>query len=149
MASRRVHVALGVPSGIGAAAYAARQQTGNRLIIESVGGGVGGYVGALLPDILEPAVSSWHRSTCHSWAVVGIAVQTVPDEIRRWQEYCRAQAAHHERQRDTSQDSVARTWHGACAMFWLLAAGFAAGLAAGYASHLVLDATTARGLPLI
>jgi len=149
MASRRAHVAVGIPSGVVAGVYAARQQKHDWLITESVGGGMGGYVGALLPDVLEPAVSSWHRSTCHSWAAVGVAVQTVPEQIRRWQAYCRAQASDHESQRDASEDPVVRAWHGTCAMFWLLAAGFAAGLAAGYASHLMLDATTPRGLPLI
>jgi membrane-bound metal-dependent hydrolase YbcI (DUF457 family) len=34
-------------------------------------------------------------------------------------------------------------------MFWRFAAGFANGLAAGYVSHLALDAATPRSLPLL
>ncbi len=34
-------------------------------------------------------------------------------------------------------------------IFWRLAAGFANGLAAGYLSHLALDAMTPRSIPLL
>lgn len=148
-ASRRVHVAVGVPAGAAVAAYAARNEHGSAFLLESIGGSVGGYVGALVPDVLEPAVSSWHRSVCHSWVAVGVGVKSLPEHLARWQAYCRAHAAEHERRRDASDDAMARAWHAACAIFWLLVSGFALGLVAGYASHVALDAATPRGLPLL
>lgn len=36
-----------------------------------------------------------------------------------------------------------------CEFFWRAAAGFGNGLAAGYLSHLVLDAGTPRSIPLL
>jgi len=38
---------------------------------EVAGGALGGYVGGLLPDVLEPAISSWHRDVAHSCAAGG------------------------------------------------------------------------------
>ncbi len=38
------------------------------------------FLGSLCPDVLEPALHSWHRGPCHSLAAGGVAghVATVP-----------------------------------------------------------------------
>ncbi len=45
--------------------------------------------------------------------------------------------------------SLTRLWLTICELFWRALAAFANGLAAGYLSHLVLDAGTPRSIPLL
>src|SRR5574337_275704 len=147
MARRRTHLIVGTPSGAAVAAYMAREQPSWKLPAEAAGGALGGAVGALLPDVLEPAFNSWHRSIAHSYATAGVGVATIPQRLSSWQEYCRRQADLHERLRERSFDEWSRLWHYLCAFFWHVMSGFIAGAAVGYLSHLALDMMTPRGLP--
>jgi hypothetical protein len=45
--------------------------------------------------------------------------------------------------------SLEQTWAEISEFIWTLLAGFLNGLAAGYVSHLLLDATTPRGIPFL
>ncbi len=93
-------------------------------------------------------MSSWHRSLAHSYALVVVGFATVPDRVFRWQEYCRVQAAFHDRMSQASLEEWRRAWHALCAFLWRVAGGFMVGVAVGYLSHLALDQATPRGLPL-
>jgi hypothetical protein len=149
MANRKTHLTAGIASGTAAAIYTARDQTGAAFIGEIVGGAVGGAAGGLLPDLLEPAIHSWHRSTAHSIATataVGIAAaRSVPD----WQQWCRKNAAHHDSLHASATDILSSAWHAFMAFLWRFFSGFAAGLPVGYLSHLALDAGTPRSVPLL
>jgi len=100
-----------------------------------------------MPDILEPAADPNHRKFAHS-LVVGGALSVA--RFGEMQLSCRRRAdAAHQRllshipgcpERDTTLLEV---------LIWRFLAGAAVGFAVGYASHLVLDATTTKGLPLI
>src|SRR5258708_140013 len=68
MADGKTHKAIGMTSGAIFAAYKAKNQTPENFIIEAIGGALGGYAGGILPDYLEPAISSWHRDIAHSVA---------------------------------------------------------------------------------
>jgi hypothetical protein len=149
MANRKTHLTAGIACGTAAAIYTARDQTGAAFIAEIVGGAVGGAAGGLLPDLLEPAVHSWHRSTAHSFATataLGItATRSVPD----WQHLCRMNAARHDTLHGSATDILSSAWHAFMAFLWRFFSGFTAGLPAGYLSHLALDARTPRCIPLI
>ena len=108
-----------------------------------------GAVGSMIPDALEPATSSWHRSFAHSHlASVAIPAVTVPGIIE-WQERCRITAEEHQTLAAQATDGWSRFWHQFLAFVWHMLSGAAVGLVAGYLSHLVLDSTTPRGLPVI
>lgn len=149
MANGRVHAVVGAASGAALAAYRGRSQELEDQLVEVLGGALGGYVGGKLPDWIEPAVSSWHRDIAHSWTTGG-GIVTVMPKLEQWEQHCRQRAAHYRALRTVpGVDPLTQLLYCLAEMFWRLAAGFASGLAAGYASHLVLDAFTPRGLPLL
>src|SRR5208282_4514631 len=91
MANRRTHRKVGRVTGAVYAAHRAKDQKVGHFITESIGGVIGGDMGAIAADWLEPAVSSWHRGTAHSWAAGGI-VLSLGDTLARAEIFCRGQA---------------------------------------------------------
>src|SRR5262245_29269949 len=92
MADRKTHTAVAVVSGVVAAAVVEKEpQDGFRRALQLVGGGVGGYIGGRLPDVLEPATSSWHRDFCHSW-LVGAGAVGVTKRLEEWRRFCEQEA---------------------------------------------------------
>ena len=149
MPNGRTHRIAGAVTGGGAALYRARAQSAPHQLAEAVGGTAGGLFGGMLPDVFEPALSSWHRSFAHSWTT-GLTLTTVTGKLESWEQSCRTRAEHYRSLRDgPSIDPMLRVWYWIAEYFWRAAAGFAAGLLTGYLSHLALDAMTPRGLPLI
>lgn len=119
-------------------------------IIEAIGGALAGMLGARLPDWIEPAIHSHHRSTFHSVAAGTALYKKATSTAGSWEAMCRANVAHFEAR--LREPTIAGNDRLACALLaflWRLAVGFVAGGAAGYISHLILDATTPRSLPLI
>lgn len=108
------------------------------VVMRMLGGYLGGRVGAKIPDWLEPAVSSWHRSTAHSVVVGATLFEVTRQNIDAWEEHCRAKQA--EAQAGANQADV---------FFWALASGFGPAVVAGHLSHIALDAQTPRSIPLI
>jgi membrane-bound metal-dependent hydrolase YbcI (DUF457 family) len=101
----------------------------------------------MLPDWLEPASTPNHRDLAHSWLMLFAVSQA---KINAWQRDCHARAETYEAFARNPQMTAG--WQ-LCyqILAWLnrFLAGFLAGLKAGYASHLTLDALTPFGLPLI
>jgi membrane-bound metal-dependent hydrolase YbcI (DUF457 family) len=147
MAGRRTHVVVGMTAGALTAAYSSQGRTSQ--LPETVGGLFGGALGGLAPDHLEPAISSWHRSICHSYALAAVGLARLPQQLSAWQEHSRNQADLHDELGMVCTDDASRLWHLLCAFLWRLASGAVLGFAVGYASHLVLDCATPRGLPLV
>jgi inner membrane protein len=102
---------------------------------EVLGGAAAGLVTSALPDVLEPATHPGHRGVAHSVAALGTGVGLGLPAAHRFQDRV-ARASGDE------TDPVKRFMAQFCA-------GAAAGAVAGYGSHLLLDATTPRSLPLI
>jgi len=158
MADRKTHIVAGITAGIGYAAYQAKEQSTPNRLTEIAGGGVGGYLGALLPDILEPGVSSWHRGTAHSWSA-GAGIVSLRDRLAGWEKFCREQAENCKAIPMMSVDAftfvpapvdpISDLFAKLAEFLWRFLAGLANGLAAGYVSHLALDAVTPRSLPLL
>lgn len=147
MPGRRTHKAVGAITGTAYAFYRGRGQSEGNRILEGFGGGVGGAVGGMLPDLLEPALTPNHRGLAHS-VLVGAGI--VSAQLDQWSEWCRQKADHYRALQDSTQSDPAKRflW---CLVKMLLriAAGFLAGVQAGYASHLALDALTPKSLPLV
>jgi hypothetical protein len=163
MPDSRTHKCVGVAAGLGFAAYKAKEQNGLDFFMEIVGGAIGGWPGARLPDIFEPAISSWHRGTAHSLSAAGAIVSQAP-RLDAFAAFCREQAesckASPRRVLMVPVDGkvvplelsegVGNFLSKIEELLWRFLAGFVNGLAAGYISHLALDAVIGqRGIPLL
>ena len=129
--------------------YKARSQNELGLFLEGVGGAFGGMAGGVLPDLLGPPNSSWHRSTAHSVLPVAIAGAYWSANLDEWQMKLRLLADHHHGARSQTTDVLAVCWHAFVEWVLRLLAGSLAGFGAGYLSHLALDLQTPRCVPLI
>jgi len=172
MPNRPAHLALGTGAGALAAGasvafrYKRRPEAPRRLLhdIAQVGGGAlaGRYAGAL-PDIIEPAIHPNHRGFGHS-AVVGggVASLSFVERLREWEDGCRDRAEGFRGRRleechafqqsnggDACRHFLRAAWFFLCEMFWAALAGVPVGAAAGYVSHIVADATTPKGVPMV
>ena len=158
MPGKLVHQCVGAGSGGVYAGFRAKDQQGSSYWIEVIGGICGGYTVATLPDKLEPAVSSWHRGPFHSVTTGGVVV-SVSGKLAEWGRICRekADACRIVPQVENIQTGewiplprtpVEEFMAQIAELFWRFLAGFLNGLAAGYVSHLVLDAVVGtRGIP--
>ena len=150
MPGMNTHRRVGGALGLAYAAYHARDLGPQPFAFESLGGLVGGVIGGSVPDVVEPAISSWHRSTAHSWALGGTAVASV-QKVEQWALAMRPPvrvipAGLVQRPTVPVASSPQFTWEMAIGHFL---SGFLRGLLVGYISHLALDAGTKRGLPLL
>lgn len=148
MANRHAHRIAGSAFGGTAAFLLARDQAPAHRLVETLGGGLAGGWGGRLPDVFEPALHPWHRSTAHALVPAGaVGALGVPRlrsgqaRVRQWAERCRTR-------RDVATSKIEQFLWWLAEMLCRLAAGAMAGAPAGYASHLLLDAATPRGLPL-
>jgi hypothetical protein len=91
MPGRETHTYVGIAAGIGHAAFQAKEQKPLNLLIEAAGGALGGWCGGQLPDVFEPATSSWHRSLAHS-GTTGTAIVFGRGKLMEWQTFCRERA---------------------------------------------------------
>jgi hypothetical protein len=148
MPNRQTHLAFGAASGAAKAAWEVRNLPARQLVPEIIGGGFGGLSTSTLPDVLEPAVHSWHRSVAHAGSSGIIGTLAIQQKIAKWQDLCRSEANRHDYLSAAAQDDWARFWHSVIAFVLRVASGILAGLPAGYASHLVLDAMSPRSIPL-
>jgi len=73
---------------------------------------------------------------------VGGGVLALRATLAELAQHCRNNAAR-------VQNIDGHFWAGLAELFWRLLAGFLNGLSAGYASHLLLDAMTPRGIPVV
>lgn len=100
-----------------------------------------------MPDILEPATSPNHRKLAHSVATGGALGLA---KIAELQAACRRRAiTQNQLAARCAPRSTERSNAEFTAFAWTFTAGLVVGFAAGYASHLTLDALTQRSLPLI
>lgn len=149
MANRKMHMIVGGAAGGASACFLARDQEPAHQLVETLGGVLAGTLGGRLPDIIEPALHPGHRSIAHAMIPTGAAgVAVVPrlragqQHVRRWADQCHAR-------HDGAENLLAQFLWWLAEMACRLVSGAVGGSAAGYASHLVLDATTPMGLPLL
>jgi hypothetical protein len=147
MPKRRAHAWAGATAGGGAPFLRSRGEAGAHQVLETLAGCGGGWLGGLLPDVLEPALSPCHRDSAHSYtALAGVASAT----LETWRRSCRERAeSYRVRCANPALDPATRMLCECLELFWRVAAGFLTGLQAGYVSHLALDALTPSGLPIV
>lgn len=150
MANGKTHRLVGQVTGAGFAVYRARHQEPLAAMVECLAGCRGGEHGARLHDLLEPATSPNHRNLWHGVAVNGAAVAFLKEPLDDIHERLRTWA---KAQVDRALQSETPWWEAAVL---ILAAGtahalvgYTNGFVAGAASHLLLDAGTAKGIPLL
>jgi membrane-bound metal-dependent hydrolase YbcI (DUF457 family) len=149
MADGKTHEIAGVVAGGSWALYQARDQEFIGLLFEGIGGAIGGYVGGKLPDLLEPAIHSYHRDFCHSLTTgVALSAGTI-SAMEKWAKFCRDNAEDCRIRRTESVDGCSGFIYGFGEVVWRMLAGLLVGLVGGYISHLVFDAVTPRSIPLI
>lgn len=138
MPRRDTHVTAGVAAGAVWAFYHARNEHPADQVVEVLGGAVGGWLGGLLPDFIDPPASPQHRDIAHGFILL-LLVAFASLEAER--QACRARAASCRKGGNAATDLRPLTWR--------FTAGVLTGLQAGYVSHLVLDGNTKAGLPLL
>lgn len=147
MPNRATHEVVGAASGAAFTLLRAGTSPTPQAASEVLGGTFGGWLGGLLPDVLEPATSPNHRELAHSLVAGGTLTFA---RLAEWQAKCRAEAKCCEaRAFAFALGSDARRSAEWEILGWRFLAGLLVGLVAGYASHLILDAGTAKGLPLL
>lgn len=149
MPNRKTHVGVGAGSGGIAALAKSQGQRPEDRILEIIGGALAGAGGARLPDIVDPPTWPGHRSLGHGVVPSGIGLAAALAKIDEWQGTLRDLAEQQAVQRGSTETTTAQIWHGILELLLRLLAGAVVGLPAGYASHLLLDATTTKSLPLV
>lgn len=147
MPRRQTHLAVGLLSGVGAGIVSGRHLPHDEHFLHVVFATIGGGVGGLAPDLLEPAGSPNHRDLFHSLLAAGVISKLLGGH---WQSHCeRASEQCLFRARTFPDGSTQRSNEEWNAILWRALAGFVAGFLAGYASHLALDAGTPTSLPVL
>jgi len=150
MPGHRVHQVLGV-SAAGTVALARSDGLPDvGTVIYCLSALVGGSVGAALPDTLEPAAHSHHRDVFHSGgAGTSVLVGAVKAGGSMGADL-RAQAARLRARRlelPAGHPERVGLAFSEYAIYALL--GFTVGFAVGYATHVLADMGTPRGVPLL
>jgi hypothetical protein len=125
---------------------------------EVAGEALGGYVGGMCPDLLEPAISSWHRGPARSYAAGG-GIVAIRKGLEAFAAVCRENAEKC-KAIDMIQsgsvfvpaipDPLSLLLSPVFELLWRLMAGFVSGFAAGYVSHLALDGIIGkRSIPIL
>jgi hypothetical protein len=147
MPRRPTHISAGCISGLAAGILTSKQLPSEHQLLHLVCATIGGTIGGLAPDSVEPALSPHHRSLFHSLALGGAASSGL---IANWQARCHeAAAACISRAEQSPLGSAQRSDEETKALLWRGVAGLLVGFLAGYLSHLALDAGTSASLPLL
>jgi len=141
MPNGNFHRGVGIATGASIAAY--RFQT----FSSAIAGGLGGHLGAAIPDWLEPATTPHHRGVVHSWATAATLGSAASGVVQWIEEYAAVQVRQH--QSEALRDPQAAWWHEFAAWLWSLVGAFVTGVIAGFGSHIAFDALTPQSLPLL
>jgi hypothetical protein len=149
MPNRDVHGPVGTASGGMYALYMSCGQPLSHVMAEAAGGAVGGYTGGVLPDRIDVATHPGHRAEAHSMAITGTVGWIVRENLPEWQAALRSQADRFAAMRVQTESPLLQALFWIAEYFCRFVAGLAAGVLAGYASHLTLDFFTPASLPVI
>ncbi len=145
--NRKQHIVIGATAGTAFNFFTATKENRQPTLAELFGSGVGGACGARVPDVLEPAIHPNHRKMAHSGAaLVGCIGLTKSRPLTNAVTWLHQQAA--ARRALMKLDPEREFIHQLAAWLLEFLAGMIQALPVGYASHLVADATTVKGIPL-
>ncbi len=149
MPNRKTHDAVGAGSGAAIALCLARDQDLIGVVFETLGGALAGKYASRLPDVFDRPVSPNHRSLGHGVLLNGYALASSVENLSEWQDSLRRHAGKFARLQTESNTASEANWYLVLEILSRMASGAIAGALAGYASHLILDSRTKKGLPLI
>lgn len=147
MANGKVHTVLGMISGPSLCLLLAQLDGRKATLPELLGASMAGGVSAKLPDWLEPAIHPHHRSFFHSCSFAAtVGTLSWSFMLRQRREFLRLADQYEQLGQLGPQEGeraafLTRTWG------YQFLAGILTGAIAGYASHLIADACTAKSLP--
>lgn len=149
MPNRSDHKNIGLASGVGFSLYRAKNEKFEDALLEAAGGALGGWLFSTVPDVIDPPTHPGHRSFGHGMVPALAIGSYYLQNLDAWQEKLReiSDAKLQESSRTDSIDDLLMDF--ILALSLRFAAGFIAGAGAGYASHLLMDARTAKGLPIV
>jgi len=149
MANRDTHVAVGSVCGAGLAYYRSEGQSPADQFLASIGGALGGWLGARFPDFVDVPLSPNHRSHAHSFAgAVGISAKA-KEMLLNWESDLRRRLQDVRTRKANAATDWDRMYLGLMEILLQIGLGILSGLIAGHLSHLALDFCTPGGLPLV
>ena len=144
-----VHALTSTPAGAVYSLYKFNNQNSLARLFESTGGSIGGYIGGILPDWIDPPLHPGHRSFAHGLGPVLTGAAFWYRSLDDWQNDLRQIADQHANCRARSTDFITIAWHTFAEWVLRLFSGFLTGFGAGYITHVALDFGTPRCLPLV
>ena len=147
MPNRETHEPIGVLAG-GIAASVVAGKAGSNILAVGFGGAMAGWLGAKLPDWIDPPTSPGHRSIGHGVVPVLLVLRSAAARVPEWQVDLRRKAAEHRAGRESAPTTWEQILHQLLELLCLVASGALTGLLWGYGSHLAMDATTPASLPI-
>ena len=149
MARRATHNAIGIATGAMSALLLADNQSKRNRSLEVCGGCFGGSIGSWLPDKIDPATGPNHRSLGHGILPIGCVAYVSWEQLKSFQDKLRQIADELAANRSDSMTPVELGLNQIAECICRILAGMIPGVLAGYISHLALDFTTPKGLPLV
>ncbi len=149
MPNRKTHDAVGAGSGAAIALCLARDQDLVGVVFETLGGALAGTYASRLPEVFDRPVSPNHRSLGHGFLPNGSGLVLAAKYASEWQTLLRDEAKKFARLQTETKTASEANWYLVLEILSHIASGAIAGALAGYASHLILDSRTKKGLPLI
>jgi hypothetical protein len=138
----------GTVGGI-SALVCARDQPPLLMLAEVCGGWVAGQYVGTWADVAEPATSSHHRNVCHALAPSAYGAMLVFQQVGPIQTALRSQAQTCFMLAATTSDGFDRCVNVAMGLFLHVLAGTVPAIPAGYLSHIALDASSPRSVPVL
>ena len=143
------HQALGGPTGALAALASARDQPPALALIEGLGGYWAGQYAAMWPDLAEPATSSHHRGVFHAAVPSAYGAMVAIQNAHQLQAQLRIAARECFLAARLTPNDLQQLLHHVMGLLLHFAAGAVPAVPAAYMSHVLADAGTPRGVPLL
>jgi hypothetical protein len=149
MANFKEHQTIGGLVGGTAALVCARNQPPLLILAEIYGGWLAGQHAGTWADVAEPATSSHHRDFCHALAPTAYGATLVLPQVDSIQTSLRSQAQACFQLAATTNDGLQQVVNIAAGLLMHVVAGAVPAVPASYLSHIALDASSPRGVPLL
>lgn len=147
MSNRSTHLVAAAMASGGMAMYLNSNDKSPNPILDTISILFGGWIGARLPDLIDPPTSPRHRSIAHG-LVQNVGVQSWAfQNLKKFRHACFEASTEYEIKAQEDKTFMGFIYQLASLVFKAIA-GLYAGILAGYLSHIALDFTTPMGLPI-
>jgi hypothetical protein len=149
MPNRKTHQTIGAVSGGVTSLLLSHGEEPLNRFIETLGGAFMGYHSGHWADRLDPPTSPRHRAAAHGVIPVAAANCVGLRLLKPSQAWLREKADIHKQKSLEAVRTLESFLHFLLELLCRFVSGALAGLLGGYDSHLLADATTKAGLPLL